>query len=674
MVLTSHKAQYKCCPELWQAVHEVHNFERPSPDVLKTLVNSFGIQLEKANGLFCSPLMEAHFKWQSANIVHKVKRMESVCSLCLEEFAEGTPMRLCRTCDFEVCHGCVATGSDGAGSDGAGGSGASSGAERPAKVQAAPESAPARGTACRAQWQPSSAWGGEDIVGPDGEIYEVFYPKAHEDDELEGPDGMSTQLPGSPQDLELVEEFETWQPVVDWVSTEAEVRIAAMVEHMSRQAVSSYPARHALFETVKAATEEALGDHFDSFALVGSTAMRIDTPDSDLDAVAFTKDAAGSPEPRDALRLVAERLEEREGGQLGLQLVPCARVPVLTVLSADGTQSLDLTVNETVGLWHVWRPKRGPRRWWPARRSRTPPPGWSAPAWRPRSGRSTLPPRTRSSPTDSLVRRRLRPGECSRRWGLSGRARGPGSGSRSWARRATARSCARRRRSRRSRSRGSSHSSGPSALLRSDFQSAVSSPRTLGASCRRSGPRSARSHRSRTGLPRCSNTSAPSPSSIWTERRWSRWSSKPSPAGKRHLRGVFKRGPAVLDALRWGTLSPALGSWSARSPCHRGLRLRSHELRCLTDLSVPGPLAGVQDARRLARELRDLLDHLHRRYEATSHFCPVSDADGGPAPGFDGRGPAEGIGSQRRARGGVTRKGFALCRRPPVSGIGTCKS
>jgi len=283
-----------------------------------------------------------------------VVRMESVCSLCLEEFAEGTPMRLCRTCDFEVCHGCVATGSDGAGSDGAGGSGASSGAERPAKVQAAPESAPARGTACRAQWQPSSAWGGEDIVGPDGEIYEVFYPKAHEDDELEGPDGMSTQLPGSPQDLELVEEFETWQPVVDWVSTEAEVRIAAMVEHMSRQAVSSYPARHALFETVKAATEEALGDHFDSFALVGSTAMRIDTPDSDLDAVAFTKDAAGSPEPRDALRLVAERLEEREGGQLGLQLVPCARVPVLTVLSADGTQSLDLTVNETVGLWHVW--------------------------------------------------------------------------------------------------------------------------------------------------------------------------------------------------------------------------------------------------------------------------------------------------------------------------------
>lgn len=278
-----------------------------------------------------------------------IVRMESVCSLCSEEFAEGTPMRLCRACDFEVCRGCVATGGDGAASGGA-----SSGEEKPAKAQAAPEGAPTRGKACRAQWPPSSTWGGEDIVGPDGEIYEVFYPTAPEDDELEGPDGMSTQLPGSPQDLELVEELEAWQPVLDWVSTEAEVSIAAMVDQMSSKAVSSYPARDALFETVKAATEEALGDHFGSFALVGSTAMRIDTPDSDLDAVAFTKDAPGSPEPRDALRLVAEKLEEREGGQLGLQLVPCARVPVLTVLSADGTQSLDLTVNETVGLWHVW--------------------------------------------------------------------------------------------------------------------------------------------------------------------------------------------------------------------------------------------------------------------------------------------------------------------------------
>lgn len=281
-------------------------------------------------------------------------RMESVCSLCSEEFAEGTPMRLCRTCDFEVCRGCVPTGSDGAGSDTAGSGDASSGEEKPAKAQAAPEGAPTRGKACRAQWPPSSAWGGEDIVGPDGEIYEVFYPNAHEDDELEGPDGMSTQLPGSPQDLELAEELETWQPVLDWVSTEAEVSIAAMVDQMSSKAVSSYPARDALFETVKAATEEALGDHFGSFALVGSTAMRIDTPDSDLDAVAFTKDLPGSPEPRDALRLVAEKLEEREEGRLVLQLVPCARVPVLTVLLADGTQSLDLTVNETVGLWHVW--------------------------------------------------------------------------------------------------------------------------------------------------------------------------------------------------------------------------------------------------------------------------------------------------------------------------------
>jgi len=111
---------------------------------------------------------------------------------------------------------------------------------------AAPDAA--RSKASRSQWQPSRAWGGEDILGPDGEIYEVFYPPSalhSKDEELEGPDGMSTQLPGSPQDLELADDLEFWPPMLQdsGACEEAEVSIAAIVDHMSSKAVSSYPAR-----------------------------------------------------------------------------------------------------------------------------------------------------------------------------------------------------------------------------------------------------------------------------------------------------------------------------------------------------------------------------------------------------------------------------------------------
>ena len=53
---------------------QVHKFEKQSPDVVDALMNSFGIQKEKANGLFCFPLMEAHFKWKNAGKVHRIKR------------------------------------------------------------------------------------------------------------------------------------------------------------------------------------------------------------------------------------------------------------------------------------------------------------------------------------------------------------------------------------------------------------------------------------------------------------------------------------------------------------------------------------------------------------------------------------------------------------------------
>lgn len=139
----------------------------------------------------------------------------------------------------------------------------------------------------------------------------------------------------------------------------AEVGIADMIAYMSQVAYERYPARAKLFETVQLAASDALAGHFARFALVGSTALGIDTPDSDLDAVAFTQpveDDAGCvalpPSPVETLRCVAGRLCAADP-TLQLQLVDCTRVPVLTVVTADGQHSLDLTVDEPLGERHV---------------------------------------------------------------------------------------------------------------------------------------------------------------------------------------------------------------------------------------------------------------------------------------------------------------------------------
>ncbi|CAK9075912.1 60S ribosomal protein L34 [Durusdinium trenchii] len=96
------------------------------------------------------------------------------------------------------------------------------------------------------------------------------------------------------------------------------------------------------------APSEVFGDG--RMALIGSTALRIDTPDSDLDVVVYTRtgnDQEGEErlEPVEALRKITDFLKKEEA--LKLQLVDCARVPVLTVLRGD------LTVDQPLGEWHV---------------------------------------------------------------------------------------------------------------------------------------------------------------------------------------------------------------------------------------------------------------------------------------------------------------------------------
>jgi len=209
----------------------------------------------------------------------------------------------------------------------------------------------------------------ETLCGPDGETYDIFYPPGCVDEDLPE-DAWSTatgetisEMGANSSDTEScnVKHMACREMEESRVcrQTSAEIGMEAMIAFMSLSAVARYPARAKLFEMVQAMATETLGKHLQRFSLVGSTALHIDTPDSDLDAVVFTKsclDEAGvempQPLPIQVLRDIAVGLHSYDSS-LKLQLVECTRVPVLTVLSADSALSLDLTVNQPLGEYHV---------------------------------------------------------------------------------------------------------------------------------------------------------------------------------------------------------------------------------------------------------------------------------------------------------------------------------
>eukprot|EP00931_Biecheleriopsis_adriatica_P003903 TRINITY_DN105652_c0_g1_i1.p1 TRINITY_DN105652_c0_g1~~TRINITY_DN105652_c0_g1_i1.p1 ORF type:complete len:664 (+),score=109.09 TRINITY_DN105652_c0_g1_i1:56-2047(+) len=195
--------------------------------------------------------------------------------------------------------------------------------------------------------------GDETLIGPDGDVYEIFYPSAGDPYEKEEVStACSDSYVGSPVPMSR--------------QTSAEAGIADVVDYMRTTALERYPARARLFELVQQSAADALGTHFERATLVGSTALRIDTPDSDLDVVVYTQpvfhtdaetgelsatNPVPPPCPVESLRLISRALSKNDPS-LKLQLVDCARVPVLTAMSADGL-SLDLTVDQPLGELHV---------------------------------------------------------------------------------------------------------------------------------------------------------------------------------------------------------------------------------------------------------------------------------------------------------------------------------
>mmetsp|Transcript_66813 Transcript_66813/g.186483 ORF Transcript_66813/g.186483 Transcript_66813/m.186483 type:complete len:976 (+) Transcript_66813:62-2989(+) len=226
--------------------------------------------------------------------------------------------------------------------------------------------------------------GDEKVMFPDGDMYEVFYPRdgipEEEPEPAEtpasrrsvGPTAGKCVVPGRVMAPRLTPSptFANGGAAVRssgiGCKNNADLRIGDIVSFMRNVQAARYPARCKLFEVVRAAAATALGPHFGRLALVGSTALRIDTPDSDVDAVAFTQAAGdGSPPPsaaevlRRIFRALATSPASGAGvgaGPLRLHLVDCTRVPVLTVVAPMGDGdllSLDLTVDQPLGEWHV---------------------------------------------------------------------------------------------------------------------------------------------------------------------------------------------------------------------------------------------------------------------------------------------------------------------------------
>ncbi|CAK0863253.1 unnamed protein product, partial [Prorocentrum cordatum] len=118
-----------------------------------------------------------------------------------------------------------------------------------------------------------------------------------------------------------------------------------------------------LVATVEIACRRALGSRFGRLVLVGSAALRVETPGSDVDVVCFTRNDGSEPAdlPVNALRkihwalvLLVEQYPD-SGANFSMELIDVARVPILRVLwgPPGAAVAVDVSVDQTGPLEHV---------------------------------------------------------------------------------------------------------------------------------------------------------------------------------------------------------------------------------------------------------------------------------------------------------------------------------
>mmetsp|Transcript_29371 Transcript_29371/g.51462 ORF Transcript_29371/g.51462 Transcript_29371/m.51462 type:complete len:702 (+) Transcript_29371:211-2316(+) len=135
--------------------------------------------------------------------------------------------------------------------------------------------------------------------------------------------------------------------------------LAAMDSHMQQLRET----QQGLVATVELACRRALGRNFGRLALVGSAALRVETPGSDVDVVCFTRrDGPEAPEmPVDVLRRVHWALSvlvrqyADNGANFSMEFIDIARVPILRVLwgSSACPIAVDVSVDQVRPVDHV---------------------------------------------------------------------------------------------------------------------------------------------------------------------------------------------------------------------------------------------------------------------------------------------------------------------------------
>eukprot|EP00931_Biecheleriopsis_adriatica_P088428 TRINITY_DN62755_c0_g1_i1.p1 TRINITY_DN62755_c0_g1~~TRINITY_DN62755_c0_g1_i1.p1 ORF type:complete len:629 (-),score=104.46 TRINITY_DN62755_c0_g1_i1:123-2009(-) len=135
--------------------------------------------------------------------------------------------------------------------------------------------------------------------------------------------------------------------------------LAAMDQHMQQLRET----QQGLVATVELACRRALDRHFGRLVLVGSAALRVETPGSDVDVVCFTR--RDGPEtvglPADVLRRVHWSLKELISQysdyptSFSMELIDDARVPILRVLwgPPEHAVAVDVSVDQHRPLDHV---------------------------------------------------------------------------------------------------------------------------------------------------------------------------------------------------------------------------------------------------------------------------------------------------------------------------------
>lgn len=132
-------------------------------------------------------------------------------------------------------------------------------------------------------------------------------------------------------------------------ATAADESLQRILARLQDESAQLSPLRERLFNTVRDAAKEALGENFERMTLVGSVALQIDIPASDVDAVTFTTRAVDGIQ---ALHATAAALREQEP-TLNVQVVATARVPILIVSTADHAVRMDMSVNQKLPDEHA---------------------------------------------------------------------------------------------------------------------------------------------------------------------------------------------------------------------------------------------------------------------------------------------------------------------------------